>query len=536
MSELNHQPCPFSSCGSSDAFGWNTETHVGYCFSCGGKYPSKGMKLFDWAKETYPLANNYSEPADAVDNRKKKEDTPTVGITGEYQAYRGITAKTMEFYGVKTYKNEKGEYDRHVYVYPNGGSKTRVFPKTFFAKDFGSDTLFGMNLFPAGSTSSITITEGELDAMSAYQMQGSKYPVVSIPGATPSPKLLKNCKDWLSTFDKIYLSMDTDNKSEDFCIALLNLFPGKVFRVPHDKFKDANEFLQAKCVKEFINAWWASKPYTPSNIFQGSEDFLSLYSETVDSPFIPTNIPDLDELILGLMQGQFTVIKAPTGIGKSEFMRYLEYNFIKNYPDVKFATWHLEETKRRSLLGVVSYHLSDNVTRKDLIEDKNADEKVRGAIREIGDKSGYMQFHLKDGGSPDELVEQIRVLSQVYGIQYVFFEPIQDTVVTGDDSSKESILADLAVKLSNLAPDLNVGIVTIAHTNEAGDPKYCKMIAQRAAVVIDLERDLTSDNLVEKNTTKIWVRKNRPVGPLGFGGEMIFDNESFTLKPKGGGW
>ena len=534
MTELNHLECPFPSCGSSDAFSYNTVKKVGYCNSCGDPYPHKKMVVFDWAKDSYPLNALHTK-------NKKKEDMETVtkevfvssDSKGDFIEHRGILTRAMETYNCITYFDTEGNPVKHTYTYPDGGTKTRVFPKEFYAHKFKADTLFGMNLFPAGSAEAVTITEGELDAMSAYQMLGSKYPVVSLPSATPSKKLLENCKDWLGSFKKIYLSLDADDKADKFATSLMHLFPGRVYKVPHDKYKDANEFLQAGQGDLYRKAWWSSGLYTPENIYATEERFLELLHDTPEFSYIPTGIQVLDDKILGLMQGHLTVIKAPTGIGKSEFMRYLEYNFIKNHPEVRFATWHLEETKLRSLLGVVSYYLEDNLTRKDLIIEKGKMKEVEEAIKYITHNTGYMQFHL-DESDADGLVEQVRVLTQVYGCQYVMVEPLQDCVTVSDDKSKETILADLSVKLSKLAADLNVGIVTIAHTNDNGDPKYCKMIAQRASVVIDLERDKEADNMLDRNTTKIVVKKNRPCGLEGFAGEMTFDGETFTLKEKGG--
>jgi replicative DNA helicase len=280
-----------------------------------------------------------------------------------------------------------------------------------------------------------------------------------------------------------------------------------------------------------VAAWWSSKLFTPDNIYATSEDFLGLLRDTPDHAYVPTGIEALDDKILGLMQGHFTVIKAPTGIGKSEFMRYLEHNLVANHPDVPFAVWHLEETKLRSLLGIVSYVLQDNVTRKDLIQEKNKTPEVENAIEKIT-QSGYMQFHLREEDGAEELVNQIRVLSQVYGCKYVFFEPIQDVITVSDDKQKEAVLADLSVRLSKLAADLAIGIVTIAHTNENGDPKYCKMIGQRASVIINLERDKEAADLIDRNTTKITVQKNRPCGLEGKAGELLFDLDTFTLSEK----
>lgn len=520
-----HKPCPFVGCESSDAFSYNPTNKVGYCHSCGGRYPSKGMRLQSWAREVYPLMENnlrvIKEPEPMAD---KEEFFPS--------GYRGITKNSRVFYG-STAILKDGDIHQVKYPYPNG-NKYRVTPKEFRASaGFRADMLFGMDKFPAGSAMAITITEGEEDAMAAFQMLGSKYPVVSLPGATPSRKLLENCKDYLGSFDKIYLSLDSDDKAENFAVALLNLFPGKVYRVPHGEFKDANDFLLANKEREYKAAWWSSKLFTPENIYHSAEDFLGLLHDTPDHSYVPTGIYALDDKILGLMQGHFTVIKAPTGIGKSEFMRYLEYNFISNHPDIPFAVWHLEETKLRSLLGVVSYHLKDNLTRKDLVDDKGKIAEVEQAISDITGNSGYMQFHMREEDGAEELINQIRVLTQVYGCKYVMFEPIQDVISISDDKAKEGVLADLSVRLSKLAADLNVGIVTIAHTNENGDPKYCKMIGQRASVIIDLHRDKEADDLVDRNTTYIKVQKNRPCGLEGDAGKLIFDIESFTLSELG---
>ena len=377
---------------------------------------------------------------------------------------------------------------------------------------------------------------GNCDAMSAFQMLGSKYPVVSLPSATPKRNILENCYDWLNSFEKIYLSIDTDDKAEDFAIKLMNLFPGRVYKVNHDKYKDANEFLQAGAATSYVSAWYNARLFTPSTILASPEDFMSLYEDTPNHQYIPTGIPDLDAKILGLMQGHFTVILAETGIGKTEFMRYLQYNILKNHPKVKIAAWHLEESPLRSILGLASYELQDNVTRKDLIEQKDNSDKVKGAIKTLTNSGQYIQFSLKESDSAEALVDQIRILTEVYGCQYIFFEPIQDILSISDEKEKESKLASLAIQLSKMAAKLNVGIVTIAHTNENGDVKYCKMVAQRASVRIVLSRDKEATNPIERNTTYLRVTKNRPCGLEGDAGALTFDLPTFTLGIKQGGF
>jgi len=506
---VTHQPCPY--CESSDAFNYDKDKNVYNCFKCNkkGRYSDldSSNKVLDY------VANNTSY-------------VPKNLVEGKYIPLRGITQKTMEEFGVLTYG------DQQEYVYPSGGKKVRTLAeKKFFAKDgFKGDELFGMNMFTAGCAKKVTITEGELDALSVAQMLKSSYlnPVVSLPSANPSKKLWDNCHDWLNSFENIVLSVDNDEAGNSVADKIAKMFPNKVYRVDHSKYKDANEFLQNGAAAEFKSAWWNCKKYTPENVLNTTDQFLSLYHDTPEHQYVPTGIQALDDKIMGLMQGHFTVIKAPTGIGKTEVMRFLEYNMLKR--GIPIAAWHLEETKLRTLLGLVSYELQDNLTRRDLIEEKQAEDLVVEAIKVLTKDELFYQFYLSDGQGADDLIDQIRFFSQAAGCKFVFFEPIQDVVAGLSEESKEQMLADLSVRLSKLAAELNVGIVTIAHTNDNGDPKYCKMIGQRASVIIDLHRDKEADSLEERNTTYIRVEKNRPCSEEGNAGMLRFNTETFTLR------
>ena len=523
MTELTHQPCPFVACGSSDAFSYNTVKKVGNCYSCGKGYYSGVVGLADWAEDKYPRKESYS--MNETNFTPKRIESV---VEGRYTPLRGILQSTMQDFNVLTYD------DRQEYIYPSGGIKVRnLEEKDFYAKKgsgFKSDELFGMNLFPAGCSKMVTVTEGELDALSVAQMLGKQYtnPVVSLPSATPSKKIWENCKDWLNSFQKIILSIDNDEAGNTIADKMARLFPNKIYRIQHGEFKDANDFLQAGKVKDFRDLWWNPVKHTPENVLNTSDQFIRLYEDTPEHIYYPTGIQALDDKVLGLMQGHFTVFKAPTGIGKTELMRYMEYRMLQL--KIPIAAWHLEETKLRSLLGLVSYEAKDNLTRRDLIEEKKADKVVREAIAKIAEDENFYQFYLGDGQGADELIDQIRFFSQACDCKFVFFEPIQDVVVGTSEDSKESMLADLSIRLSKLAAELNVGIVTIAHTNEEGDPKYCKMIGQRASVIIDLHRDKESEDMEERNTTYLKVEKNRPCAEEGKAGKLAFNLDTFMLK------
>jgi twinkle protein len=515
MTQINHIPCPDTdNCGSSDAYSWNDDMQVGWCHSCASTF-------FDQYK---PLKRKTNMSTVVQYEHKADPDY-------KYVAMRGISRNTMEFFDVRTYTNSEDEPTRQEYLYPSGGVKIRYMPtKSFSARGLSSDELFGMNLWNAGCARTVTITEGELDALSVHQMLLGNYtnPVVSLPSATPSKRLWENCRVWLNSFEKIILSIDSDEAGDAVAAKIANMFPNKVYRVIHDKYKDANDFLVNGAGAQFKSAWFNAKKFVPENILNTTDQFMSLYKDAPEHQYVETGIVGLDDKILGLMQGHFTVIKAQTGIGKTEIMRYLEYNMLKK--GVPIAAWHLEETKLRTLLGLVSYEAKDNLTRRDLIEAKGANATVEKAIHELTKDENFYQFYLADGQGTEELIDQIRFFREACGVRYVFFEPIQDVVAGKNEASKEETLADLSVRLSKLAAELNVGIVTIAHTNENGDPKYCKMIAQRASVIIDLQRDKESDDYEECNTTHLTVQKNRPCSEEGRAGKMRFSPETFTLR------
>lgn len=524
MSEKTRQPCP--NCTSSDAFAYNTVKMVGICYSCGGAYPKAGRKYDDEVLAKYPLngAESFESP---ITVRERPADSQY-----KFVAHRGISKETMEFYDVKTLCASDGTPIQQDYVYPSGGKKTRRLPKTFTAEGKMNE-LFGMDLFVAGSSKMVTITEGELDAMSAWQMvgQGSRYPtpIVSLPSANPSKAFWENVIPWLDSFDKIILSVDADGAGDGVAQKINNIFPNKVYRVDHNKHKDANDFLQAGAGAEYKASWYNPQRFMPDNVLHSSDDLLELFDNTPDHSYVPTGIPEFDKKAMGLHHAQLTVFKAPTGLGKTELMRYLEWNFLQR--GVTFATMHLEETKLRSVLGLVSYDLNDNLTRKDLVEEKGKVEEVRASIKRLGDSGHYYQYFMKDGQTEDELIAQIRMFKEAYDCDFVMFEPIQDAITVSSEENKESKLAELAVRLSKVAADLGCGIITIAHTNEDNEIKYCKMVGQRASVIVRLERDKDAEDIVDKNTMNLYIEKNRPTSEEGFAGSMLFNTSTFTMTP-----
>ena len=508
MSEISHRPCPF--CSSSDGFSYSTDTGLFRCFVCEATPKNKGGLCYDGKTLTaFKDATDYEE-----------------GITLEpyVRNYRGISEAVLTQVGAYFTKTDDGQETVH-WPYPTG-TKHRKLPKSITMTGALS-SFFGQDDYTGGKT--ITITEGEEDRCSVIQMLGD-WPTVSVPNATPSKEFWVNARKYLANFEKIVLSIDNDGPGDELVDKFFKLFPGKVYRVNHGSYKDANEFLQAGERQEYKSAWWNAQKVKPVGINTTAEDFLKVYEETPNYEYFETKIPGLDQKMLGIHKGAVTMVLAPTGIGKTEFFRYLEYQcFIGS--TYSFAFCHGEETELRSLLGLSSYELQSNVTRKDLIEEKKLEKEVKDTLIKFGDSERVYQFKIALDADVDDIVNEISFLATAMGVDFFFIEPIQD-FISGDTSTKENKLTDLANKMKRMAPELNIGIVIIAHANEDGDAKYCKSLTQSVAYEIVLSRDSESEDVELRNKTLVSVgRKNRTGGGSGPCGQLTFSIDSYTLTP-----
>ena len=160
------------------------------------------------------------------DDASKGKDTGTIkpavrqqvnDVAGTYSALsdRKIKLETAKKYGVKAQHDLQGRVTKHFYPYYNGhelsATKCRtVNGKGFFLQGTYSDTgLFGQQLFKSGKY--VTITEGECDAMAAYELLGSKWAVVSIKrGAAGAVRDIKESLEFFDDFENVIVAFDND--------------------------------------------------------------------------------------------------------------------------------------------------------------------------------------------------------------------------------------------------------------------------------------------------------------------------------------
>lgn len=495
-----HIPCP---CGkSSDAYCTYDDGH-GHCFSCG--------KTF-----------------------QETDRGNTVSVTGnftyEYLPWRGISRETMASYKVLTKIAEDGKPHSIGYPYGEDSFKVRFLDKKdfTFVNHQASAPLFGMAHFSAGQARAITITEGEADALSAFQMLGSKYPVVSVKGASSAKKDCTVARDYLNSFDRIYLCFDNDEPGQKAVREVASLFDfNKIYHVKPTRFKDANDYLQANAGEEFKSIWFNSKRFLPEGIISSFSDFAKIIKEGKNKETAPLPFPTLQGMTYGLRQGEATLFTALEGVGKTEVFRAIEVNLLRN-TEHNLGIIHLEENEERMLKGIAGYdlgvpcHLPDSgIPDEEII---TAYEKIIGRDDRL---HAYGHFGSDD---PEAIIDKIRFLVSACDCRYVFLDHITMVVTGLPDGEQTKALDYLSTKLAMMVEDLNFGLVFISHVNDEGLTRGSRNISKVAHTWVHMDRNVTAETDIQRNTTHLTVRKNRFAGRTGPAGRLVFDPSTFILK------
>jgi twinkle protein len=388
--------------------------------------------------------------------------------------------------------------------------------------------LFGMDKFSAGSSKYITVTEGEYDAASVFQMMGSKFPSVSVKSAATALGNCREAREYLNSFERIYLCFDNDGPGQEAAKNVASLFDiNKIYHVILTKYKDANDYLVKGEAEEFSRIWWNSKRITPKGIVSGYDDIFKILKDKAKETVATYPFTTLSDMTYGIRLGEFILFKAQEKIGKTEVFRAIEHHLLKT-TDYNIGIIHLEENERRTVDGLLSYetgipcHVPDcPVSPEEKLEAYKKMTKTEDRL------SYYAHFGSDD---PDTILDVIRYLVAGCGCKFVFLDHITMLVTgfEGDDERKK--LDYLSTRLAMLTRELNFTLFAISHVNDTGQTRGSRNIGKVADLIVSLDRDIKAADPKVRNTTKLLVEGNRFFAPSGPAGMLEFDVASYTLK------
>lgn len=490
--DKTQQPCP---CGtSSDAYAIDKKGS-GYCFRC--------RKLFTDNKEV------------------TDEEVASEMLKAATYPHRGLNVATLSKYGIIT-QLLNGEPVTTGFVYPGGAVKLRSMTEKKFRTSGGmnKEHLFGKNIFDKGSKPSITITEGEYDAASVYQMLGGKTAAVSVRSGSSAYKDVSEEFDYVNSFDKIVLCFDSDEVGKSAAASIAGLFDfEKVYRLDLTKHKDANAYLQEGDKLAFVEAWEGCKRYTPDAIISTFDGFKKALNQTQTMKIADYPIASLQEKLHGMHEQEIIVFKGDEGIGKTEIFRLLEYHLLRNtnYP---VGIIHLEESISEAMQGLVSYHLKTIVNLNDGIF--NEDEVFKNFVDIVDGKENRVFLHDSyDLESENAFLDNIRFLVSVCGCKVILFDHIS-WLATGNELSDDERkkLDRISQRLRMMVKELKFCLIEISHVNDDGKTRGSRNITKVANTVVHLSRDKINPIASERNKLTMVIEKARmrgaESGPAGY--------------------
>ena len=523
---LDRGACP--KCGSSDG---NVQHSEGYshCFVC---------------KTRFKKGNNME--AEKIIPIRTESVMKTLGILGALSE-RSISKETAKKYNTDVKLNGNMN-THHIYKYFDEGGNNiankirEVATKNMWAEgNMTNAGLFGQNMFaPKGKY--ITITEGEVDAMSAYELLGSKWACVSIK--TGAGSALRDCKkafEYLDSFDQIVISFDMDKQGREASEKVAQLFAPNKCKVMHMEHKDANEYLKMNKREQFSRAWWNARPYTPAGIVNLKELkdtlFEEEYCETVLFPWAKLN-----EKTYGMRTGELITLTSGAGMGKSSIMRELMHHMLKNTKD-NVGILALEENTKNTAFNIMSVEANARLYINE-IRKKYSQEKLDKWFDDTVGTGRFFAFDHFGSTSNDEILARVRFMAQALDCKWIFLDHLSILVSGQEEGDERKSIDVLMTKLRSLVEQTGVGLLLVSHLRRpSGDAGHengkeitlshlrgSASIAHLSDSVIGLERNQQADDDVASNTTTIRILKNRYTGETGVATHLYYDKETGRMK------
>ncbi len=511
-----HLPC--NDCGSSDGLSLNDDGWT-HCFVCEAR--------------TAPQSDDYTPTHREVQVEAKQLDTI-------HEIYLTIIERGINSDTAKAYKCAKEGQMYHFNYTDDRGEiiayKTRTADKNFRINgDWKNAGLYGQHLFSKGGKY-VTIVEGEFDAMAAYQMLGSKYPVVSVRnGAASAAKDIRSHYEWLDSFDNVVICFDADDAGQKAASQVAEIFGNKAKVFKHlDGMKDACDYLQNKKMKEFSDKWWASEQHVPDGIIVGSQ----LYDDVM-KPLAPADceypFAGVNDLTYGIRKGELVTITAGSGLGKSQFVREIVWHVL-NKTEENLGLMFLEESVRKTGLSLMSLAANQPLHLPD--SDASTEEKKDAFTKTLGTERIYLFDHF-GSTSVDNIINRVRYLAKALGCGYVFLDHISIVVSAQASGDERKAIDEIMTKLRMLVQETGIALIVVSHLKrpdtkgheEGAATSLAQLrgsgsIAQLSDMVIGLERNGQAEDVTERNTTRVRVLKNRFSGTTGPASSLLYSRDT----------
>ena len=521
---LKHEACP--QCNSKDNLARYDDGHA-TCFGCGyQEQPPKDKpppRIQPMAPPKTPLMEFIT--VKPLDKRAITHDTCKLFNYG-YSQHRGQMVQVAE------YRNQQGQV-----VAQHVRDKDKRFS---WLGDTTNMQLWGQHLWRQGIGYSggafVVVTEGEIDCMSVSQVQGNRYPVVSVPnGAQSAKKYLAANASWLSQFNRIVLCFDSEEpgqKASTDALAVLPLGKVAICRLPR---KDANEMLVAGEGDQLRDLLWKATPSRPDGIVNASE----LWDELIKPGSVAVcqyPWPQLNRMTHGFRKGEMTTICAGSGVGKSSVCREVAHHFLRQGLRVGYIA--LEESVKRTMQGIVGIELGKPIH---LDPGLATEDELRDGFDRVFSSGRCFLYDHFGSMDPEHLINKIRYLADAENADLVILDHLTIVISGLADLDERRAIDVTCTKLRQVVEQTGVGLILVSHLKrpegrgheEGAQTSLSQLrgshaIAQLSDMVIGAERNQQGD-IAERNELQLRVLKNRFSGSTGPCDKLLYDTDTGRL-------
>ena len=487
--------------------------------------------------------------------QKIKEDLST-----KCNGFRGLSDETTKYFLVR-HSVEDDEVTEQYYPCTQDGQltgyKIRSVPKDFrsIGRTGADCQMFGQFRFNRGGKY-VLIVEGELDQLSAYQMlseynksRGSDFEIAVVSPTTgaQSKKQIAAQYKFLDMFSDIVLCMDNDKAGKQAEEDILKHLPKGKVKLMQMRFKDANDYLVKGEQKAFVSDFYSAKLYVPVGVLPSNEIYQKMLNQSSQEKIsLPPVFGKLNDMLGGgLTLGHAYTCSGATGGGKTSLTNEMIYHWIFNSPH-QIGIVSLELNAAQYGEALLSRHMQTKIAKLNAT-DKMAylkTEKIELAAKELFERDdGSPRFMLVDDRDSSfeqfqGVVEEMIVCS---GVRLVVIDPWTDIGIDGLSIDEQAV----AMKwIKSMIKSHNCSFFLINHVRKTqsgqkdqssggmiteSDIMGSSSVMKSSSANILLVRNKMAEDEIERNTTKLFLSKNRLLSETGPAGLIYYDSNHHTL-------
>ena len=183
----------------------------------------------------------------------------------------------------------------------------------------------------------------------------------------------------------------------------------------------------------------------------------------------------LNDITKGLRLSELVTVTAGSGMGKTTFVREIAHKLLADNKRVGLIM--LEESVKRTLLGLIGIQLNKNIT-VDRTEVDDAD--ISSAFKSMFNDDSLQLYDHFGSTDVDVVTNRIRYMVQALEVEWIILDHIS-ILVSGLATHDERKLIDMAMtKLRTIVQELNIGMIVVSHLRRPDGDKGMKTERRQA--------------------------------------------------------